>query len=170
MSYGVIYLITNIINSKKYVGQTTRLLEVRIAEHRRGNQYIDKAIKKYGCENFSVEVLEECENRKQLDEREIFWIAELNCKYPDGYNQTIGGAGDNICTQEKRAKLSLAASGENNYFFGKHLTDEHRAKLSISKMGDKNPNFGKRAPDETRKKLAQMFLRENVKIFHLKTY
>ena len=61
MIVGVIYLITNLLNGKKYVGQTIQRLNIRMNHHRRGGDlYIDRAIRKYGRENFKVEVLEEC--------------------------------------------------------------------------------------------------------------
>ena len=94
MIVGVIYLITNLLNGKKYVGQTIQRLNIRMNHHRRGGDlYIDRAIRKYGRENFKVEVLEECYTVEQLNEREKFWIIELNCKHPNGYNHTDGGEG-----------------------------------------------------------------------------
>lgn len=44
-----------------------------------------------GLENFTVEVIERCDNHEQLNEREKFWIRVLNCKVPNGYNQSDGG-------------------------------------------------------------------------------
>lgn len=155
MAFGVIYLITNLLNGMKYVGQTTQPLRRRINEHKYGDQYIDRAIKKYGLENFKVEVLEECETKQQLNEREIFWIAKLNCKAPNGYNRTSGGEGH---------------SSEDNPFFGKHHTKktkaiiskknrgkkhsvETRARISAATSGENNPNFGKHHTKETRAKI-----------------
>jgi len=93
MIVGVIYLITNLLNGKKYVGKTTQTLKRRINQHKHGNIHIDKTIRKYGWENFKVEVLEECYTVEQLNEREIFWISALSCKHPNGYNHTDGGEG-----------------------------------------------------------------------------
>ena len=94
MIVGVIYLITCLINGKKYVGQTTQPLKKRIAQHKCSDLYIDRAIRKYGWKNFKVEVIEECYTVEQLNAREIFWIAALNTKVPNGYNQTDGGEGN----------------------------------------------------------------------------
>ena len=53
----IIYKITNNINNKIYIGQTTRTLEERIAEHKRKrNPLISKAIKKYGIEKPTLRI------------------------------------------------------------------------------------------------------------------
>lgn len=88
---GIIYKITNSINGKVYVGQTTRTIQERFAEHVKADSILGKDIRKFGKKNFAIEIVEECENSEQLNEREIFWIAELNCKYPNGYNTMDGG-------------------------------------------------------------------------------
>ena len=136
--YGVIYKIMNQLDGKGYVGQTTRSLEERFRGHIRADSYLGRAIRKYGAENFTCEVIEECDTREQLNEREIFWIAELNTKVPNGYNMTDGGEGTVGCypSDETRAKLSVATSGENNPFFGKHHTEESLAKMSEAHRGN----------------------------------
>ena len=91
---GVIYLITNMINGKSYVGQTIQKLSKRLSRHKNDKRPgLGQAIQKYGWENFTHKILEECENREQLNEREIFWIAKLNTQTPNGYNLTSGGKG-----------------------------------------------------------------------------
>ena len=64
----------------------------------------------HGAENFSCEVIEECETREQLNEREIFWIVYFNCKSPNGYNCTDGGEGGKLCA-EAIAKISAKLTG-----------------------------------------------------------
>lgn len=85
-----IYKITNLINGKKYVGQSIHI-ERRWKEHiyQNRNSAIHQAIEKYGVENFNFEIIEECP-QSQLDEREIFWIKHFN-SYENGYNLTPGG-------------------------------------------------------------------------------
>ena len=88
----VIYVITNLINNMKYVGQTRTKLKKRIAHHKKHNaHYLGNAIKHYGWENFKVDILEECRTPEELNKCEIFWIEKLNCKFPNGYNLTDGG-------------------------------------------------------------------------------
>lgn len=127
----MIYCITCLLNQMKYVGQTNNLKR-RIEHHKHENLYVDKAIKKYGWETFTVEVLEECDSREKLNEREKFWITYFNCKHPNGYNLTDGGKG----------------------IIRYSHTPETCKKLSASKLGDKNPNFGKKASKETSAKLS----------------
>lgn len=73
-----IYLITNKVNGKRYVGQTSKTVEERFRDHiedcyttKYNNRPLYKAIKKYGVNNFTIEVLEECPN-SVVNEREIY--------------------------------------------------------------------------------------------------
>lgn len=92
---GYIYKITNTINNKVYIGQTTQTVETRWKQHQRSSltkKYaLYYAMRKYGIDNFKIETLEQCDN-KELDEKEIEWIAFYN-SYRDGYNMTLGGSG-----------------------------------------------------------------------------
>lgn len=92
-----IYKITNTVNGKVYVGQAVDIKR-RWQEHSSHsfspthisyNHTIHRAIRKYGIENFTFEVLEECAEAL-LNEKEIYWIAKLNSKQ-NGYNMTDGG-------------------------------------------------------------------------------
>lgn len=91
---GIIYKITNKVNGKSYIGQTRYTLEFRWRQHinKKDNTYFHNAIRKYGKDNFSIELLEECDISK-LNEREIFYIAKFNT-FKEGYNLTIGGDGN----------------------------------------------------------------------------
>ena len=89
--FGAVYVITNRIDGKPYVGQTTRTLEQRFAEHAKADSLLGKAIRKYGAENFSIEILAACKTQAELDDKERLYIEKLNCKHPHGYNCTEGG-------------------------------------------------------------------------------
>lgn len=93
-----IYKITNQINGKCYIGQSVHI-EKRWQEHKTRSADIKynqssalySAILKYGLENFSFEILEECPKEK-LDEAEIYYISKYNSFNPSfGYNRTRGG-------------------------------------------------------------------------------
>ena len=89
-----IYKITNQLNGKFYIGKSVNIYK-RWLEHCRSKDTcpIHKAIQKYGKENFSLKILEEC-TKQELNNKEIFWIQRYN-GYQDSncYNATRGGDG-----------------------------------------------------------------------------
>ena len=180
---GVIYKITNLLDGKVYVGQTVQKLRRRLNQHKNAEaksiSAIDEAIKKYDWKNFKAEVIEECP-REMLNEREIFWIKELNCLSPKGYNLTSGGDGGYIRSEETlekmrlanegktlsdetKAKISEASQGEKNHFYGRHHTEESKAKMSAAQKGKvispetraKMSEAHKNPSPETRAKLSE---------------
>ena len=113
--YGRIYGIENMLNHKICVGQTIRPLKERLWDHRKcKTSLIGRAIQKYGWENFVAVVLEECYSLEELNQREMYWIARLNCKAPFGYNLTDGGEGTGgfKLSKESVAKLIAAKTGK----------------------------------------------------------
>ena len=159
---GVIYLRTNKVNSKKYVGQvTTRCFKKRQKEWDNLNQpyagvVINAARAKYGIEAFGFEILKEC-NDEELDYWETYYIKELNTKAPYGYNLTDGGNATKgyTHTEETRKKLSEAQKGKESWFKGKHLSEEHKKKISEAQKGEKNHMYGKHHTEEHKKKLSE---------------
>lgn len=116
----IIYLATNLINGKQYVGQTKDWrLEKRIQEHlydaadKTKNVAFHNALNKYGIENFKVETVETDISEENIDEREIYWITYYNtyihAKNSNGYNETLGGQGIHgyIFTELDREKISI---------------------------------------------------------------
>ena len=87
----------------KYIGQTkfteeerwrTHCNEANSIKHENYNSLLNKAIRKYGPENFTVRILESNLSENQLDEREIYWINYYKTYWQDnnhGYNMTRGG-------------------------------------------------------------------------------
>lgn len=89
---GHIYVITNKVNGKQYVGQTSRNIDTRFEEHcydDRSNSAIHKAIKKYGINSFELKELESVD-LSLLDDKEKYWIEKLDT-YKNGYNCNVGG-------------------------------------------------------------------------------
>ena len=88
--YGYVYKVTNNINGKIYVGQhKSRVLD---ESYWGSGVLIRRSQEKYGLENFTIEILEWCSSREDLDSKEIYWIKELNSTDPVvGYNIGFGG-------------------------------------------------------------------------------
>lgn len=89
-----IYKITNKINQKAYIGQSIDI-QRRWRVHKnypKNTKYpLYLAFEKYGLNNFTFEVIEECDCQ-ELDDKEIYYIKIFNTYY-NGYNQTTGGQG-----------------------------------------------------------------------------
>lgn len=95
-----IYKITNVINGKIYIGLTTEGYKRRFNRHlecsrnANNNRHLMRAIRKYGSENFIIEVIETCTDYVILCEREKYWIKKLKSYERNiGYNMTMGGPG-----------------------------------------------------------------------------
>lgn len=85
---------TNKINGMKYIGQTICHIKKRHSEHLKwNNSYIDRALRKYGEENFLLEVIEDgIDDADKLNELEIHYIEKYDT-FKNGYNLTKGGCG-----------------------------------------------------------------------------
>jgi group I intron endonuclease len=97
-----IYNYTNKINGKVYIGQTKTTLEHRHKKHLsqlNDDTYLHRAIKKYGIENFQLEVVEDNILLSNLDNKEIFYIEQFQSYYTSGlgYNLTKGGQWSTPC-------------------------------------------------------------------------
>lgn len=103
-----IYLITNKINGKQYVGKTENTIDERWKEHKQDykkdrceKRPLYDAMQKYGIENFEIRELEYLkEGGKILSDREEYWIEQLDT-YHNGYNATKGGDGSTLYDYNK---------------------------------------------------------------------
>jgi group I intron endonuclease len=142
-SKGLIYIITNQINRKQYIGQTTQNLSERWSQHKcdskRRNTAIALAINKYSSENFIIEILEDNIDYIDLDNKEIEYIKIYNTITPNGYNISDGGQA--FRTDDFRKEMSEKMTGENNPMYGK--------------FKELNPFYGKTHTIENRKIIAE---------------
>jgi len=120
----VVYLITNMVNGKQYVGQTIQNPKARWYRHVSTNTYgtaIGSAIEKYGKENFKFEVLDKAESLEELNSKEQYWIAKLNT-FGNGYNMGPGG-NNQIHTELAREKISKKLKGIKRPHFNKPVIE-----------------------------------------------
>ena len=176
---GSIYKLTCIPSGKSYIGQTYRKVESRIIKEHFGSGstgcvLLEKAIKKYGKDAFTYEILHDGIIPELLDSYEIEAIKEHNTLVPNGYNLQTGGSGGSW-SEESREKMR----GENNPHYGKPAwnkgkphpektrkkirkarknqitTAETRKKMSESQTGENNSFYGKTHTPEACKKISE---------------
>lgn len=155
----IIYLVTNKLNGKQYIGQTIQTIQARWSLHGKPTSkcpYLKNAIQKYGKDNFSISILASCKTKKELDQTEEYFIALYNTLAPNGYNLTRGGNNKEI-TEKTRKKmrdshLGKKLTAQQKLKISKALTgisrsSETRAKQGLAKKGPKNPWYGKKGRD-----------------------
>lgn len=138
----VVYKITNKINGKFYIGQTTQNLVIRWKKHIHGKTKctaISNAIQKYGKENFEIKVLAQCNSIEEMNHRESYYIKLFNTLAPNGYNLRSGG-NNSLHSESTKIKLSKCHSGDKAFWFGK--------------KGKNNPNFGLKRSEENKKRIS----------------
>ncbi len=146
--YGFIYLTENKINGKKYIG---------MCKSTHSNNYLGsgttlkKAIKKYGKENFTRIILEECETFEKLNNAEEYWIKKYNAvNSNEFYNLTSGGYGGN--------------SDYMKEYWSTFTEDERKLCRNWSKrnkFGENNPMWQKKHSEETKKLIGSKSINRN---------
>lgn len=150
MAYGVIYILTNIVNKKQYVGKAQETVSINknkwgangrwkshIREALRGDKdhcvLLNNAIRKYGPKNFTVEVLCECSSKEDLQHKEVEYILKHNSMLPNGYNMLLGNK-DSIVTLEKKQIVARKKKGTR-------YSDAHKMNIKLGQMGvRRNPD------------------------------
>lgn len=130
--YGL-YKITNLVNGKMYIGQHTT--EDLNDGYMGSGVVINRALRKYGVENFRKEWIGFYEDKEELDYMERVFVDETWVSRSDTYNLCVGGRGGRM--------------------FGKHLSDSTKAKISKATKGNKR-FLGFKHTDETKRKLSEL--------------
>jgi group I intron endonuclease len=128
---GCIYLLTNRVNGKQYVGQSVKGAVSRFREHVKcavngGNAVLYRAMRKWGAHNFRVRVLKTA-TEPLLDGLERYYIARRATLLPQGYNATKGGDGGGYGRLPKHrrkaigAKITAATAGRRPEIMRRHF-------------------------------------------------
>lgn len=148
-----VYVHTNKVNGKRYVGVTSTSVKARWANGSgyKSNGYFYRAIKKYGWhEGFIHEIVKSGLTKKDAYSLEVKLIAAWNTIDPSkGYNIDKGGNGSNRITEETRKKIS---AGVRRYFKEHPEARDHNAERlrnmprntkALDRYREENPNYGK---------------------------
>jgi group I intron endonuclease len=154
-----IYKVTNKINGKIYIGQTSK----NDPNYLGSGPVIMKAVKKYGRDSFIREVIEFCDSKELLNEREIFWIKFYNSTDRNtGYNISTGGNGGNLgdLVNEKISRQSYdhmrgnaLRKGKDPINKGVPMSEEQKDKLRKPKSENHKKNLSVAAMNRTKKKI-----------------
>ena len=145
--YGYIYLTTNNINNKKYIGKHKSPCFDK--KYYGSGKLLVLAIRKYGKANFTVRMIDTAETKEELDVLEKKHIKENDAMNNEMfYNIAAGGEGQSIIYPELKAKL-LATN------LGSHDSEETKRKKSEAHKGERNYLYGKHPSEEARKNMSE---------------
>lgn len=139
--FSCIYLWTNLVNGKKYVGQTTCFYRrMKTYRYTYPNAYMEHAVNKHGLDNFDITILERDVPLDKLDEREQYWL--------DYYQSYDADKGYNICKIASTTKgvthTEEWCQEHSEWLKDKWATDEEYRKFWQERMsGEKNYFYGK---------------------------
>lgn len=150
---GIIYKTTNLHNNKIYIGKA----KINDPVYLGSGVILKQAIEKYGKENFTKEIIEECDNFI-IDQREIFWIDKFNSTDRTiGYNIATGGTGGDTTTNhpEKNNIVKKRTHGLTQWH--QSLSESEKAlrgkKISDGKKGKSNGHTGLKQTEETKQRI-----------------
>jgi group I intron endonuclease len=132
--YGFIYITTNIINNKKYIGKCEYKRKNGWKDYLGSGKLLKQAIKKYGIESFVREIIDEADNLEDLNFLERYYIEEYDAyNNKEFYNIACGGDGGNTrigYTEEEYKKYcdKFKKPPEQNVMYGKCHTESSKIK------------------------------------------
>jgi len=153
-----IYLVSNKLNGKQYVGQTINP-HLPIGHGR----ILKSAYKLHGKDSFTYEpICKGITNRASLNAIERFWINVANTVVPNGYNIDLGGSEGSVWTDERKKAVSIARTGKKlnrplgskSGAKGKKWSEENKLKLSEILKGRPCPTKGVPHSEETKAKMS----------------
>lgn len=135
--FGFIYITKNCINNKRYIGQCS-YQNPRWKTYLGSGVFLKKAIKKYGKENFSREIICDAFSREGLSELELYFIKEHDAvKRTDFYNMADGG----YSTRGFSGKIHTEEYKQRMYEFSKQRPSTDKMKQNMSNIGKQFGGF-----------------------------
>lgn len=152
-----IYKIINLITKQLYIGITNNVNR-RMRQHRMGHDVpqspIDNSIQKYGWDNFMVEVIDQCESRKEAKQLEQYYIKYYD-SYHHGYNATLGG--DDVSNLPN-------TKGENNpraLITEEDVKEIRRRRMNGERLSDVYKDYEQKMPGGARSGFSKVWLHDS---------
>lgn len=163
-----IYKTTNLLNNKFYIGvhSTSNLKDGYLGS----GKHLKRSIRKYGIDNFKLEILEWCNTRDELMEREKEIITENHINDPNCYNMKYGGlGGGKFYSKEHQFKCSQAAGLKHKERFDsdveyrekylKKITESTKKRIESGNLKSWKYNYswvGKKHTEHTIQKMKEL--------------
>lgn len=161
----MIYKITNNLNGKFYIGK--HITEDLDDGYMGSGVVIQKAIKKYGVENFTKEILFDVYGEDMMNFLEEAIVDEAFVAREDTYNIALGGKGGFAPEMSEETKRKIGESHKGNRQSeetrkkigeackGRHHSEETKRKMSESRKGHPGYMKGKHSSEETKRKMSE---------------
>lgn len=151
-TFGYVYLTINQINHRAYVGKRSGVFKWWYVG---SGKIIKQAVQKYGRENFTVEVLQQCDSQEELNQAEKDWIVYLNAHAdPDFYNIAMGGEGNLGLKHTPESLALMSRPGPLNPMFGRRHKDLSIAAMRVALKGRPSSMKGRSHTDESKAKIS----------------
>jgi len=143
--YGFIYITTNNVNGKKYIGQ--KKIDNRAKTYLGSGKIFKQALRKYGKKNFTREIVAIGYNAKDLNELEKYYIELHDAVNSDRY-YNIADGGNSGSKFAGKTKEEMIVIGKKISEAGKGIivSDNTKQKMSDNHAdcsGENNPNYGR---------------------------
>lgn len=127
----IVYIITNTVTGKRYIGKTVMSLDKRWSRHKAraksgSKTYLHNSIRKHGSQAFTCNIIQECNTKDELNNLERYYITTYRTRVNEGgFNMTGGGDGGLGLLHSEEAKKKIGNAAKGRVF-----SEEHRKKIS----------------------------------------
>lgn len=150
--YGFIYITTNLINGKKYIGQKKGYSDTYLGS----GKVLKLAIKKYGRENFKREILDYAYSKEELNLKEDYYIHKYNAHHSDEFYNISSSYTPNVWEDKtEEEKQTLIEAIREAHSKGTYQTEEFRQKMSQVTSGKNNGMYGKKHTKQSKEKMSK---------------
>lgn len=149
--YGFIYLTTNLINGKKYIGQKKGYSDTYLGS----GKILKLAIKKYGRKNFQREILDYAYSKEELNLKEDYYIHKYNAHHSNEFYNISSSYTPNVWEDKtEEEKQELVKRIRRAHLKGNYQTEQFRQKMSQVTSGKNNGMFGRKHTEKSKKKMS----------------